>query len=113
MATNVQLDLQIIDYLSDYRNRACHLGLVVEDFIIATNGLARNDLITLSNLMDEYQNHIQEILKEMIPMCLVCSSPAENDLVKCSRCKTIHHSECWEYNGKCSVFGCGCGSIQS
>jgi hypothetical protein len=42
------------------------------------------------------------------PVCQVCGSriPAEGR-VFCRRCRTPHHKDCWEYNGKCSTFGCG------
>lgn len=41
--------------------------------------------------------------------CPVCGdalgSPAAQ--VRCERCGTGHHPECWSYAGQCSVFGCG------
>ncbi len=39
--------------------------------------------------------------------CQVCGDEIREDLVFCRRCKTPHHRECWQYNGACSVFGCG------
>lgn len=39
--------------------------------------------------------------------CNICGDPIEQDLVYCPRCKTPHHQECWEYNGRCSTYGCG------
>jgi len=39
--------------------------------------------------------------------CQVCGEEIGADLVFCRRCKTPHHRECWQYNGACSVFGCG------
>lgn len=39
--------------------------------------------------------------------CQVCGEEIQDDLVFCHRCKTPHHRECWQYNGACSVFGCG------
>ncbi len=40
--------------------------------------------------------------------CLVCGEELSNStVVKCRLCHTLHHEECWEYNGKCAVFGCG------
>ncbi|MFP6676781.1 MAG: RING finger protein [Pirellulaceae bacterium] len=38
--------------------------------------------------------------------CQICGEQIVVDMVFCSRCKTPHHSECWEYFGGCSVFGC-------
>lgn len=39
--------------------------------------------------------------------CRVCGEEINDNLVYCRRCKTPHHRECWQYNGACSVFGCG------
>jgi hypothetical protein len=39
--------------------------------------------------------------------CRVCGEAIGSDLVFCRRCKTPHHRDCWQYNGLCSVFGCG------
>jgi hypothetical protein len=42
------------------------------------------------------------------PVCQVCGSRIPADVrVFCRKCRTPHHKECWEYNGKCSTFGCG------
>lgn len=41
-------------------------------------------------------------------VCRVCgASLAEGGLVKCARCATPHHRDCWEFNGRCSTFACG------
>jgi hypothetical protein len=41
--------------------------------------------------------------------CKVCGQVlGEEELVLCARCKTPHHRACFEYAGKCSVYGCGC-----
>jgi len=39
--------------------------------------------------------------------CPICGSPLELRVVRCTRCQTPHHLECWKYNGQCSIFGCG------
>ena len=39
--------------------------------------------------------------------CPVCGEPIESRLVICVDCKTPHHQECWEYNGRCATFACG------
>jgi hypothetical protein len=40
-------------------------------------------------------------------VCQVCGEQIVDDLVFCRRCKTPHHRDCWQYVGRCSVFGCG------
>jgi hypothetical protein len=42
------------------------------------------------------------------PVCQVCGAriPADNR-VYCRRCRTPHHKDCWEFNGRCSTYACG------
>lgn len=49
----------------------------------------------------------------MIPdaaLCGVCGAGMAPPLVHCSRCQSPHHSDCWEYNQGCSVYGCVTGA---
>jgi Prokaryotic RING finger family 1 len=39
--------------------------------------------------------------------CRICGDRIGPDLVFCRVCKTPHHYDCWQYNGACSVYGCG------
>lgn len=39
-------------------------------------------------------------------ICQVCGAPIEKPVV-CSRCRTPHHQDCWDYVGGCSTFACG------
>jgi hypothetical protein len=39
--------------------------------------------------------------------CQICgASLAEADVVRCARCSTPHHEQCWDYTRRCSTFGC-------
>jgi hypothetical protein len=41
-------------------------------------------------------------------ICKICGvSLAEGGVVKCHKCSTPHHQDCWEFNGRCSTFACG------
>lgn len=40
-------------------------------------------------------------------MCQICGAELGGKLVRCSRCSTPHHADCWEYAGNCSTYGCG------
>ena len=46
-------------------------------------------------------------------MCPYCrdgiESAGELELSACSSCNTVHHAECLEEAGGCTVFGCGGG----
>ncbi|MBI4441621.1 hypothetical protein HY639_05615, partial [Candidatus Woesearchaeota archaeon] len=39
--------------------------------------------------------------------CNVCGQGIEDRIVHCCACDTIHHQECFDYTGNCSVYGCG------
>ena len=38
--------------------------------------------------------------------CPICSEEIVHDLVVCTRCKTPHCRDCWQYNGQCATFAC-------
>lgn len=41
-------------------------------------------------------------------VCLICAQPiADPTQMSCTTCETPHHKDCWEYNGRCALFGCG------
>ncbi len=40
-------------------------------------------------------------------VCQVCGCAVTDLPVRCGRCGTPHHDDCWEYNGGCSVYACG------
>ena len=41
------------------------------------------------------------------PTCLICGEiRPEATEVACEECGTLHHRDCWEYVGSCSIFGC-------
>ena len=45
----------------------------------------------------------------MTAICPYCNSEIPNtapDPCYCTACGTAHHTECWEENGGCTVFGC-------
>jgi hypothetical protein len=39
--------------------------------------------------------------------CQVCGGAMVVELVRCARCRTPHHDDCWSYAGRCSTYGCG------
>lgn len=41
-------------------------------------------------------------------ICKICgASLAEGRVVRCAKCSTPHHKDCWDFNGRCSTFACG------
>jgi len=42
------------------------------------------------------------------PRCEVCREAlGATTAVRCARCETPHHQDCWEFVGRCSVYACG------
>lgn len=40
-------------------------------------------------------------------ICQVCGTTlSRGALVRCVKCATPHHRDCWEFNGRCSIFAC-------
>ena len=40
-------------------------------------------------------------------LCPVCQSAiGTEEAIACPECKTVHHWECWQYNGGCGMYGC-------
>ena len=46
-------------------------------------------------------------LKVSVGQCPVCSCDTVEDVKVCKLCDTPHHADCWDYNGKCAIYGCG------
>lgn len=41
-----------------------------------------------------------------VASCPVCRSEVREAARVCVRCATPHHAECFEFNGRCAIFGC-------
>lgn len=41
------------------------------------------------------------------PRCPVCSEEPVPPVHTCPTCFVVYHQECWSYNGRCGIFGCG------
>lgn len=41
-------------------------------------------------------------------LCGVCGSGlAQGRVVRCAKCRTPHHEDCWSFNGRCATYACG------
>ncbi len=49
--------------------------------------------------------------------CEICGVPIKDgtveDLVICLKCHTIHHRDCWNYNGGCPIYGCDSNNFRT
>jgi competence protein ComGC len=39
--------------------------------------------------------------------CRICADSLVGRVVHCPRCESPFHADCWAYNGRCAVYGCG------
>jgi hypothetical protein len=39
-------------------------------------------------------------------VCPVCMSRLQGVLLRCERCRTAHHHDCWKYFGGCAIYAC-------
>lgn len=44
----------------------------------------------------------------VVRTCAICGQAVAKSWLQCQRCGSIHHRDCWEFNGRCSTFGCAC-----
>lgn len=47
-----------------------------------------------------------DVVEQMTGRCPICSTALQVPLVRCSRCRSPHHRDCWKYLGRCATFGC-------
>jgi hypothetical protein len=50
----------------------------------------------------------RDISDNSASLCQICLCPLEEigPLTQCPECKTIYHTECWQENGGCGIYGC-------
>jgi hypothetical protein len=46
------------------------------------------------------------LLLDSIVQCPVCRTTLKGWTIKCARCDTAHHYDCWHFTGHCSTYQC-------
>lgn len=46
------------------------------------------------------------LMERLTGRCPICTTALAEPLVRCGRCRSPHHRECWDYAGRCAVYGC-------
>ena len=65
------------------------------------------DLLDLRSPADMVLSKVQEVLDDET-RCPVCGTPlSRGALVRCAKCRSAHHADCWTFNGLCATFACG------
>lgn len=93
-----------------------HLLLLRVERILYDPGELETLLMTASNLLGSLGlpdanavdvGEMREVLSRDA-QCEVCGSKLSvGAVVRCRKCRTPHHRDCWEFNGVCSTFACG------
>lgn len=90
-----------------------HLSLDQLEILVWTE-LHGDDLLALTRGAAAWILILQELappagitLSALGAVCRVCGTGLGDRIVECSRCRTPHHVECWQYAQRCSTFGCG------
>ncbi len=91
---NLQVEKQVGQQRSDHLEEFCERALELYDQAMLTRAVGINFVA---------EGEAQPVED---PICKVCGEPIDHDMVICRRCRTPHHLDCWQYVGKCSVFGC-------
>ena len=115
----------IVDLRGLLANDHVHLSASASRIFLRKRGVIRDfpDLSLFARLCDSLYEKLLivwereigiEILEETASpqademKCQVCSFPIPADArVRCRRCRTPHHPDCWEFNGGCATFACG------
>jgi hypothetical protein len=51
-------------------------------------------------------NFVEEVAVTTHGRCPVCGQSFNHPGVHCGQCKVPHHPDCWNYWGRCAIFGC-------
>lgn len=81
--------------------RVDHLDMLVRGAL----ELFDQAMLTQTEGIEFVNSNEAQLLEE--PVCQVCGETISGEIVFCSRCRTAHCEECWEYTGVCSTFACG------
>jgi hypothetical protein len=74
---------------------------------IAAMGFQLLDILDLKSPVAVVISKVQERL-DQDTRCPVCGTPlSHGKVVRCLKCRSAHHVECWKFNGMCATFACG------
>ncbi|HLY11423.1 MAG TPA: RING finger protein [Planctomycetota bacterium] len=88
-----RLTIQIADCRADYSRALCLRQTAEElvDYVVS---------------MPEPGIQWGESAEERTGRCPICAAGLREPLVRCDRCRSPHHRECWDYLGHCATYGC-------
>ena len=74
---------------------------------IAGMGFQLLDILDLKSPAAVVISTVREML-DKDTKCPVCGTPlSKGQVVRCLKCRSAHHADCWQFNGMCATFACG------
>jgi hypothetical protein len=77
-----------------------------EEFVLAVKQAAEDLMSVMFGPPPGFGIEWGEIVELAAGLCPICTTPLAEPMIRCPRCKAPHHRECWEYLGRCAVYGC-------
>jgi len=73
-----------------------------DEFVLGANELA-------ARLHERLMRGLVQVLsvESGQAICEICGVEVCQPKATCRKCSTPHHRECWDYNGRCSIYACG------
>jgi hypothetical protein len=83
---------------------------VAEEFIewpqVLRMKLAAEELVGLVQSLPPAGIELGERSERAAGLCPICTTPLRDPIVRCKRCSSPHHQDCWQYLGRCATYGC-------
>jgi hypothetical protein len=80
---------------------------VLQDLLSRARGLHGSLLEVFRVATEPGVRFLEKRHEEVESRCRVCGEPLDAQPVYCVACETPHHSDCWQYLGRCAIFACG------
>jgi len=77
-----------------------------EEFVLALKRSAEDFMAVMFGPPPGFGIEWGESVERAAGLCPICATPLAEPIFRCPRCKSPHHRDCWEYLGRCAVYGC-------
>ncbi len=68
--------------------------------------LAAEEIVKLLQSMPLPGIELGERIECASGLCPICTTPLRDPVVRCKRCSSPHHHDCWDYLVRCATYGC-------
>ncbi|HZE97911.1 MAG TPA: RING finger protein [Planctomycetota bacterium] len=95
--------LKLENGMLDIRVRECLKGV---DDLRALVRTASELISYLKTTPPEQGIVMGEVRESLSGRCPICATTLSEPVVRCERCRSPHHRDCWVYLGRCATYGC-------